>query len=205
MTISTVIFDLGGVLVEYDFNAELSAVQALCSTPALELEDYKGLQGIEDLFIGRTDHQTVRGRLIERGGFRDDRPAFLRALTQGFGEAVAGIEPVVDALRGSYQLALLSNTQSVHWEYALSRYGFLLNKLTLHFVSFEIGLAKPDEAIFRHVTKELGVTPGECIFVDDYPPNVEGARKAGLDAVHFTGSAQLVRDLADRGIDASGA
>ena len=109
---------------------------------------------------------------------------------------------MVDALRGSYQLALLSNTTSVHWEYVLSHYDSLLEMLTPHFVSHEIGLAKPDAAIFEHVTRELGAAPADCLFIDDYLPYVEGARRAGLEAILFTGSAQLVQDLADHGVDA---
>jgi len=85
-----------------------------------------------------------------------------------------------------------------------SRYASLLNKVIPHFVSHEIGLAKPEAAIFQYVTTELGVAPAECIFIDDHIQNVEGARQAGLEAILFTDSAQLVRELASYGVHIGG-
>ncbi len=54
------------------------------------------------------------------------------------------------------------------------------------FHSWQIGYAKPDPAFYTHIVDALGVEPGEAVFVDDLPANVRGARKAGLQAVHFS-------------------
>lgn len=53
------------------------------------------------------------------------------------------------------------------------------------FYSFEVGLAKPDPAYFRHITEAIGVPASACVMVDDVAENVRGAQEAGLPAVHF--------------------
>ncbi len=49
--------------------------------------------------------------------------------------------------------------------------------------SAEVGMAKPEAAVFRLAVERLGLAPGECVFVDDWDKNVEAARDAGLQAV----------------------
>jgi putative hydrolase of the HAD superfamily len=63
--------------------------------------------------------------------------------------------------------------------------------------SCDLGLAKPDEAIYARLIEELGVAPSRTLFVDDIGANVEGARRAGLQAVLFESEPQLRDFLAD--------
>jgi putative hydrolase of the HAD superfamily len=63
--------------------------------------------------------------------------------------------------------------------------------------SCDLGLAKPDEAIYARLIEELGVAPSRTLFVDDIGANVEGARRAGLQAVLFESEPQLRDYLAD--------
>ncbi|HQZ00998.1 MAG TPA: HAD family phosphatase [Propionicimonas sp.] len=54
------------------------------------------------------------------------------------------------------------------------------------FFSYEVGLAKPDPAFFRHIIETLGIQPHEAVFVDDMEVNVRGAQEAGLTGVYFS-------------------
>ena len=67
-------------------------------------------------------------------------------------------------------------------------------------VSGEIGLIKPDIAIYEKHTRDFGLSPAHTLFIDDSLPNVEGARLAGWNAVHFTDPEKLKSDLAAHGI-----
>ena len=67
--------------------------------------------------------------------------------------------------------------------------------------SAEVGLAKPDPAIYFHAAATLGADPSDCSFTDDLPENVAGAREAGMDAQLFTGVSGLVKALAAGGFD----
>lgn len=64
------------------------------------------------------------------------------------------------------------------------------------FFSCDLGLAKPDHAIYHHAINHLGGTGHDILFFDDTYANVVGAREAGLRAVHFTGIEQAQRDVA---------
>jgi putative hydrolase of the HAD superfamily len=68
--------------------------------------------------------------------------------------------------------------------------------------SYQLLMAKPDPAIYRHLLKELGTRPEETLFLDDRPVNVEAARALGMKALEFTTVAQLRNDLIAQGFDA---
>jgi putative hydrolase of the HAD superfamily len=86
--------------------------------------------------------------------------------------------------------AMLSNgvpdiMRKVSAERALDRY------FDAVVVSYEVGLAKPDPAIFALTLARLGVEPAAALFVDDRRENVEGAAAAGIAVLHFTGAEAL--------------
>lgn len=70
-----------------------------------------------------------------------------------------------------------------------------LKLIDIFALSSETGYVKPDERAYRDVAERLGVLPAECIFVDDQPVYVEGARKAGMQAMQFCGADQCVTDV----------
>ena len=93
-------------------------------------------------------------------------------------------DPVmVDLLRtaraAGLHTALLSNSWGNDYPRAL------LDELCdIVVISGEIGLRKPDPAIYRHLLNQLGLPPGRCVFVDDFPVNVRGAEAVGMRAIH---------------------
>jgi len=95
---------------------------------------------------------------------------------------------LVDRVRAAGVITALATNQQSY------RGGFMLANLPYddhfdhQFHSFQVGLAKPDPAFFTHIVDTLGVAPEEAVFVDDMAVNVRGARKAGLNAVHFAGT-----------------
>jgi HAD superfamily hydrolase (TIGR01509 family) len=71
--------------------------------------------------------------------------------------------------------------------------------------SYDLGFAKPDPAFFTEAARRIGSEPSTILFIDDNPPNVEGAREAGLRAAHWGvehGHDALVALLAQHGVDA---
>ncbi len=68
-------------------------------------------------------------------------------------------------------------------------------------VSGEIGLIKPDLAIYRRHASDFGLEPGHTVFIDDSAANVEGARAAGWRAIHFTGAEALQAELLGLGVE----
>jgi putative hydrolase of the HAD superfamily len=105
---------------------------------------------------------------------------------------------LVGALREHVTVALLSNATDQLREHLAHHE--LVDAFDVVFASAEIGLAKPDPAIYEHAAKVLGVVPEQCFFTDDRPENVEGARRAGMHAEVFTDRECLVAALAALGV-----
>lgn len=68
--------------------------------------------------------------------------------------------------------------------------------------SFQLNMAKPEPAIYHHVLKELGTQPGETLFLDDRPINIEAALALGMKAIEFSTIDRLRADLIAQGMDA---
>jgi putative hydrolase of the HAD superfamily len=67
--------------------------------------------------------------------------------------------------------------------------------------SYQLGMAKPDPAIYRHVLTELGALPEETLFLDDKLVNIEAAQALGMNAIQFSTVEQLRADLIAAGLD----
>ena len=98
------------------------------------------------------------------------------------------------ALRPRYRTAILSNSFVGAREHEEERYGFT-SMVDLAIYSHEEGVHKPDPRIYAIAIERLGVAPGEIVFLDDRPENVDAARAAGIQAVLFTSTAQVIADI----------
>jgi putative hydrolase of the HAD superfamily len=106
----------------------------------------------------------------------------------------AGVLALIEALRRHHVVACLTNTEVEVGRFNRDR--GLYRAFDRAFLSTELGLHKPDPAIFRHVTAELGCKPAEAVFTDDKQENVDGARAAGLHAIQFRDLASFSAELA---------
>jgi len=120
-------------------------------------------------------------RELER---RAGRP--LPALHEEWRQAQGPISANLDlarGLRGRYKVSVLSNAD-VSLRERLEREG-MLSIFDDVVISAEVGVAKPEAAVFRMAAERLGLAPAECVFVDDWDKNVEAAREVGMHALHF--------------------
>lgn len=99
----------------------------------------------------------------------------------------------------NYKLAMLSDNFKEMVERIVPKYH--LDKLFDHLIfSNEVGMRKPNPKIYQMILERLGLSPEECLFIDDHEVNLEGARELGIDTVLFTSTDKLKRDLGIRGI-----
>jgi putative hydrolase of the HAD superfamily len=107
------------------------------------------------------------------------------------------VPAMYDAIRAlrtaGLRTALLSNSWGCD-EYPRADFPGLFDLVVL---SGEVGMRKPEEAIFRHATRELGLDPAECVFIDDMKANVAAAAACGMTAVLHTETAATVAALQD--------
>jgi putative hydrolase of the HAD superfamily len=96
------------------------------------------------------------------------------------------------------RIAILSNMGEETLSYMRQEFAWL-GDFHHHTWSCELGIAKPDPAIYTYTCEKLGVTPTETLFLDDKMENVEAARRIGLNALQFRNIEQLRHDLASHG------
>ncbi len=83
------------------------------------------------------------------------------------------------------RLGILSNTCQGHWEHCCRRFPFLRSSFQYSVLSFEVGCAKPEPAIYGRAIESAGVSAEQILYLDDRTENVVGAREMGMQAVEF--------------------
>jgi putative hydrolase of the HAD superfamily len=91
---------------------------------------------------------------------------------------------------------LFSNTNSAHHGIWSVRNAHALKPMRRQFLSFEMGRRKPEREAFERIATELALPPDRILFFDDSLANVEGARAAGMQAVHVRSPADVKRAVA---------
>ena len=202
MAITTVICDFDGVMSGYDVPRRLDVLAAASGLTPDEVYGRVWLSGFEDdADAGRyPEPHTYLAEFGARLGSRLSRAQWIEARRAAM-QHCPNMHRLVEALCSRVRIALLTNngplTHSAFDELApITRQLFKPNL----FFSYQFGTKKPDPAIFRAVAENLGVTTGECLFVDDKPHNARGAREAGMTGIHFTGQAAFEAALADAGL-----
>jgi FMN phosphatase YigB (HAD superfamily) len=198
--IKTVIFDLGKVLIPFDFSRGYLAMEKFCDHKAAEIPKR----------IAATDlvHRFETG-LVEPRDFVEQlsRLLELRIGYEQFCEIWSSIflpdtlipESLLAGIGERYRMLVLSNTNAIHFEMVRRNYAWLRHFDDL-VLSYEVKAMKPSPAIYREAIARAQCRPEECFFTDDIEAYVEGARHEGIDAVQFKSCAQLERDLTARGI-----
>lgn len=97
-------------------------------------------------------------------------------------------------LRPRYRTAILSNSFVGAREQEEARYGFT-SMVEVAIYSHEEGIRKPDPRIYALASERLGIPPGEIIFLDDVPENIDAARASGFQAILFTSTPQAIADV----------
>ncbi len=198
--IRTIIFDLGNVIVPFDFNRAYNRIEKeFGHTP----DEVRARIGATNLVVefesGRMDSRTFVRELTACIGVPLEYETFRELWSCIFLPHTLISESTLASLAGRHRMILLSNTNPLHFEMIRENYPLL--KHFHHFVlSYEAGAMKPDPAIYRAALAQAGCEPHECFFTDDIPAFVEGARREGIDAVQFEGEERLRGHLAERGI-----
>jgi glucose-1-phosphatase len=100
-----------------------------------------------------------------------------------------------------YLLYLGSNTNVLHATFYRRQFAETLDLLDGFILSYEVGHLKPAREFFDACVKTAGAPASACIFIDDLAENVEGARAAGLTALHYVDTPSLIADLRRAGVE----
>ena len=180
-----VIFDLGRVLVYYNHQATLEAVVAISQVTVPELHALM-VEVDHDLGIGELSAAELHQFLVRQAGTTQDMDAFLHAYAAGIVRDDSALAYAVALqAREGVTVGVISNTNEAHvlW---LDEYVPELDQLDLVMMSNEVGLTKPDPAIFTLILELLEVEPSQAIFIDDIEANTRAATALGMTSIVHT-------------------
>ena len=194
------LFDLGRVLVHFDFRRGYEALEKDCGIPAADIPRRLAPTGLVERF---------ETGLIEPRPFFDEFRRILELDLEyaRFCEIWSCIfthqilpQEMLEGLHRRYRMVLLSNTNALHFEMIRQWYAPLLSQFDELVLSYEVGAMKPRPEIFDRAIQAAQCAPVECFYTDDIAPYVEAARAKGIDAVLFESREQLESALRARSI-----
>lgn len=183
--VRALLFDLGGVVFEFDFVHALACWAPMSALSRAELhkafahdEDYERHERGE---LSSAQYFDTLRRKLQLGEATDAQiEAGWNAI---FRDEIGTTLDLIEAARKRWPCYAFSNTNRshhAHWRAAYPRIEPAFDKV---FASSDIGMRKPERESFEHVCREIGLPAQAVLFFDDLQVNVAGARAAGLQAV----------------------
>ena len=199
MDISTMIFDLGGVLVLTRWDRVTQPLAKLSGlSPEGVLEEIVSGDAYYPFMRGEFDQWEFHRRLSEQLKM-DLSPERLFEIWPNIIIPNGEINTLIEMLKRRYRLVIGSNTDVLHHRRCIE-----VQEALQHFddalVSYELGCCKPDAAFFRRGLEKLSASPEECVFIDDRKENVDAAQSQSIATIQYSSVSQLESDLARMGI-----
>ncbi|MFB3890892.1 MAG: HAD family hydrolase [Phycisphaerae bacterium] len=199
--IRAAIFDLGNVVIRIDLTAVPRRLAEMTGLPAEKVAAALVDGGRRDLMeIGRLSMQEYYRHvvaLLDRPVSYDDFYSAWNSIYIGVSD---GIEELLIGLRKTIRVVALTNTGSGHADWWRREYAGVVSRFEKVFMSYEMGVCKPQPECFQRVLDYLSMAPAEVVFIDDHEPNVQAAVAMGIKGIVAKSTSQISRDLAAMGV-----
>lgn len=190
------LFDLGGVLIEFSGPHDIHALlrEPVSAEEAARL--FAANDAIAEFEVGRTSPEEFAAAFCAALPLNCSPGAFLQHYQSWTRAILPGAAELLSELQATYRLAALSNSNLLHWTLsepvvAIQTY------FERAFSSHLLGVRKPDPEMFMRALAELKVAPPEVVFFDDNAVNAEAARSLGIDAYRVEGPQEVRRRLVE--------
>ena len=195
-----ILFDLGRVLIHFDFQRGYRALEGLCPYPAEEIPRRLAGAGLVERFeTGLVEPRAFVDEMCRTLDLTVEYDRFREIWSSIFTHALIP-ESMLVGLHRNYRLVLLSNTNALHFDMLRVTYAHLLRHFDDLVLSYEVHAMKPRAEIYQAAVSCARCLPEECFYTDDIPAYVEAACRMGIDGVVFESRAQLEGELRTRGI-----
>ena len=201
--IKTIIFDLGTVILNINYQNTIDAFSKL------------GVKNVSSFYSKKV--QTNLFKQIETGNItakkflaelqKETNNASINQVSEAWNSMLLDLPgdrlALIQSLKKEYSIYLLSNTNTIHIDAFKKKIGKgkwikfcnLFNKM---YLSHEVGLRKPNAAIFEYILREQNLKPAEVFFVDDSPEHIEGANKLGIKTHHLKNGEEIATLFPDK-------
>ena len=197
---TTLIFDFGRVLVDYDFDRFFAVLRADYRVSEAAFAEFMQVVLAEETYSSLDRELTPFA--LQVAALKQQHPAcaeLFDAFDKRFQEVVTGEVPGMHQLLGElhssgYRLYGLSNWSSKVYE-TMRNYSEIFSLLHGRVLSCEEHLLKPEPEIYRLALDRWGLNAEECVFVDDKQANIDGCQAVGIKGIRFAGCTALRRQL----------
>lgn len=196
-----IIFDFGNVLGFFDHAKTLARLAPYTDMSGAEIRRlvYEGT--LEDDFeSGRMTLDDFSAHFRKLCRLRCDHDFLCSAVADIF-EPNAALCELIPKLAPRYRLLLGSNTNPIHSRHFLRQFADILKPFHALVLSHDIGVRKPHAGFFEHCRSLAECPASECVFIDDLPANIAGARAAGLNGILYARGDDVVGALRRLGCD----
>ena len=194
--IRAVVFDIGGVLEPPFDDVLIPELAALIGIPTAHLAARRAAVAAA-LSDGRLTLHDFYARLLADGGHPVDAPRVVARHLEVYEATAAPLDvrvlALLERLRPRHIVACLTNTEIEVARFNRER--GLYRPFDRAYLSTDLGLHKPDRAIFEHALRDLGCPAKETAFTDDKAENVAGARAAGIHGIHYQDFEEFAHEL----------
>ena len=185
------LFDFGGVLIEFAGPKELGQHLRWASTPDVILKRWVECPHTDEFERGRLTPTAWAEKFITDWEVDLTPDEFLAKFTTWSRRVLPGAKELIEELRERYRLGALSNSNELHWERNTNELR-IIELFEFAISSHQIGLCKPHPDIYKVAIDRAKVSSPEAIvFFDDLAANVEAAKSAGMRAYQVRGVDQL--------------
>ena len=184
--IDVLLFDLGGVLVEFSGVRDLAVLlQGRLSESEIR-EQWSRHPPSEQFGLGKLSREDFGNRFVKDWNLELPPEDFLREFQSWSKRLFPGAVELLTLLRPRFRLAALSNSNELHWDRNTNDLG-VTGLFEVAISSHQVGLYKPDPKIYLTALDRLGASPDSVMFFDDVPANVVAASALGIRAFQVEG------------------
>jgi putative hydrolase of the HAD superfamily len=184
--IDVLLFDLGGVLVEFSGVQDLAVLLQGRLSESEILERMNRYPPSEQFGLGKLSREDFANRFVKDWNLELPPEDFLREYQSWSKRLYPGAVELLTLLRPRFRLAALSNSNELHWERNTNDLG-VTDLFEVAISSHQVGLHKPNPKIYLNALNRLGASPDSVMFFDDVLANVRAASALGIRAFQVEG------------------
>jgi glucose-1-phosphatase len=192
--IEVLLFDLGGVLVDFSGVRDIAALLPAPASPSEIMDRWNRCPHSRAFGLGKLSAEDYAARFLRDWEIVLDPISFLQEYRSWSRSLLPGAKELLASLRPHFRLAALSNSNELHWDRNTNEIG-VTELFEVAISSHQVGLRKPDPAIYRLALDRLRVSPDGVLFFDDLKPNVTAASALGIRAFQVEGVEEVRRCL----------
>jgi HAD superfamily hydrolase (TIGR01509 family) len=195
MNVRNVVFDVGGVLLEWNPASTIAELYPDQATQAVIRQQMFDHADWHEFDRGTLSFEAAIQHFAKQTGRSPDETRALIIATRKSLRPIAGTVQLVEKLAAAgVHLYLLSNMPVSTFEYLVQHHKFFAHFKRL-VISGAILLVKPEPAIYKHLVEQTGIVPAESVFIDDLLKNVIAAQECGFHAIQFADPATCREQL----------